>query len=46
MMDKLLLSMTLVNQILAYLGTRPYQDVYQLIQALQKEAEQQVKGDD
>ncbi len=45
-MDKLSLSMTLVNQILAYLGTRPYRDVYQLIQALQKEAEQQVKGDD
>ncbi len=45
-MDKLSLSMTLVNQILAYLGTRPYQDVYQLIQALQKEAEQQVKGND
>jgi hypothetical protein len=34
-----------VNKILGYLGTRPYQEVYQLIQAIQdaakpKEAEQ------
>ena len=34
-----------VNQVLGYLGTRPYQEVFQLIQAIQeaakpKEAEQ------
>jgi hypothetical protein len=28
----------LINSILAYLGTRPYQEVYQLIDAVQKEA--------
>ena len=33
------LSMALVNQILGYLGTRPYQEVYQLIEAVQKEAQ-------
>lgn len=26
------------NQILGYLGTRPYQEVYQLIQAIQEAA--------
>jgi len=28
----------LINSILGYLGTRPYQEVYQLIDAVQKEA--------
>jgi hypothetical protein len=27
-----------VNQVLGYLGTRPYQEVYQLIQAIQDAA--------
>ncbi len=38
-MEKMTLSMALVNQILGYLGTRPYQEVYQLIEAVQKEAQ-------
>ena len=38
-MDKLTLSAQLVNQILGYLGTRPYQETFQLIDALQKEAQ-------
>jgi hypothetical protein len=28
----------LINNILGYLGTRPYQEVYQLIDAVQQEA--------
>ena len=32
------LSVNTVNQILAYLGSRPYQEVFQLIEAIQKEA--------
>jgi len=28
----------LINNILGYLGTRPYQEVYQLINAVQQEA--------
>jgi hypothetical protein len=38
-MEKMTLSMALVNQILGYLGARPYQEVYQLIEAVQKEAQ-------
>jgi len=37
-MDKLTLSTQLINQIMAYLGTRPFQEVFQLIEAVQKEA--------
>jgi hypothetical protein len=35
---KLLLDLELVNQVLGYLGTRPYQEVYALIQAVQDAA--------
>jgi hypothetical protein len=28
----------LINSILGYLGTRPYQEVFQLIEAVQREA--------
>jgi hypothetical protein len=35
---KLELDGELVNQILGYLGTRPYQEVYQLIQTTQEAA--------
>ena len=33
---KLNMDIETVNQILGYLGTRPYQEVYQLIQAIQE----------
>lgn len=35
------LSVNTVNQILGYLGTRPYQEVFQLIEAIQSEAKNQ-----
>ena len=40
-MDKITLSTQLVNAVLGYLGTRPYQEVFQMIEALQKEAQAQ-----
>jgi len=36
-------STTLVNNIMAYLGTKPFQEVFQLIQEVQKEAAPQVQ---
>lgn len=38
------LSIETVNKVLAYLGTRPYQEVFQTIDAIQSEAERQLKG--
>jgi hypothetical protein len=38
MMDKITLSVNLVNAILGYLGKRPYEETYQLIAAIQEEA--------
>jgi hypothetical protein len=35
---KLQLPIETANQLLGYLGTRPYQEVYQLIQAIQEAA--------
>jgi hypothetical protein len=43
MNDKLSLSVNLLNLVLAYLGSRPYQEVFQLIDALQKEAKEQLE---
>jgi len=40
-MDKVTLSTTLVNNIMAYLGTKPFQEVFQLIDAINKEAANQ-----
>jgi hypothetical protein len=40
-MEKLQISTQLLNQIMGYLGTRPYQEVFQLIEAIQKEAKEQ-----
>ena len=39
---KIELSLSLVNGILQYLGTRPYGDVFQLVQAIQEQAIPQV----
>ena len=35
---KLYIDIETVNQVLGYLGTRPYQEVYALIQAIQEAA--------
>jgi len=35
---KLHIDIEVVNQVLGYLGTRPYQEVYALIQAIQEAA--------
>ena len=40
-MEKLQISTQLINGILAYLGTRPYQEVFQLIEGIQNEAKNQ-----
>jgi hypothetical protein len=40
-MEKVSLSINLVNAVLQYLGTQPYQNVFQLVDALQKEAKDQ-----
>lgn len=42
-MEKITLSVNLVNQLLGYLGSRPYQEVFQLVEAIQKEAQNQAK---
>jgi len=34
-MDKITISVQILNQVMGYLGSRPYQEVYQLITALQ-----------
>ena len=46
MNENITLSTPLVNGIIGYLGTRPYQEVFQLIQALQNEAANQKKPED
>ena len=40
-MNEIKLSTNLVNAILQYLGTKPYAEVYQLVEAIQKEAKTQ-----
>ena len=39
---KLHIDIEVVNQVLGYLGTRPYQEVFPLIQAIQDAAKPQV----
>jgi hypothetical protein len=40
-MEKLQISAQLLNAVVGYLGTRPYQEVFQLVEALQTEAKNQ-----
>lgn len=42
-MNELTLSTKLVNAVLGYLGSRPYQEVFQLIDSIQKEAKSQLE---
>lgn len=42
MPDKISLSIDLVNAIMGYLGRQPYEQVYPLIAAINKEAEGQI----
>jgi len=43
-MEKITLSIQLMNQVMGYLGTRPYQEVFQLVEALQAEAKAQAQA--
>jgi hypothetical protein len=40
------LDIALVNQIMQYLGTKPYQEVFQLVQLVQAQAASQVKNEE
>jgi hypothetical protein len=40
--QKIELNLSLINAILQYLGTRPYGEVFQLVQAIQAQAAPQV----
>ena len=42
-MNEFKLSAQLLNSVMGYLGTRPYQEVFQLIDALQKEVTSQAE---
>lgn len=41
--QKIELSLSLVNGVLQYLGTRPYGEVFQIISAIQEQASPQVQ---
>jgi hypothetical protein len=45
-MENATVSIALLNAILQYLGTQPYAQVFQLIQAIQKEAESAQKPEE
>jgi hypothetical protein len=40
-MESIQVTTQTLNKILAYLGTRPYQEVFQVIEAIQQEAKNQ-----
>jgi len=40
-MNEIKLSTQLINAILQYLGTKPYAEVFQIVEAIQKEAKEQ-----
>jgi len=40
-MEKVSLSVQLVNAVMQYLGTKPFQEVFQIIEAVQKEVNAQ-----
>lgn len=42
---KIELSLSLVNGILQYLGNRPYQEVFNMVQAIQEQAAPQVSSE-
>jgi hypothetical protein len=42
-MDNITVSTQLLNAILGYLGARPYQEVFQLVEAIQKEAKEAIE---
>lgn len=44
-MENLQISVKTLNQILAYLGTRPYTEVFQLVEAIQGEAKNQPQAE-
>lgn len=44
-MNEIKLSTPLVNAVLQYLGTKPYAEVFQLVEAIQKEAKTQQNVD-
>jgi hypothetical protein len=44
-MNEIKLSTNLVNAVLQYLGTKPYAEVFQLIEVIQKEAKDQSQPD-
>jgi hypothetical protein len=43
MNDKIAVSTPLLNAVLGYLGDRPYKEVFQLIEAIQKEAKEAIE---
>jgi hypothetical protein len=45
-MEKMVVSTQILNQVIGYLGSRPYQEVFQLIEALQNEAKNQPQKDE
>lgn len=44
-MESLQVSMKLMNQVLGYLGSRPYTEVFQLVEAIQHEAKNQPQAE-